>query len=64
MNKLQKLTSNVSRIDDALGFGHAVLDDLKDTISIKSEEKNRRIIRVDGRRTVSLPISTLNCIKC
>lgn len=64
MNELQKLTSNVSRIADAPCFGHAVRDDLKDTISIKSGEKNRRIIRVDGRRMISLPLSTLNCIKC
>ena len=30
----------------------------------KAEEKNSRIIRVDGRRMISLPLSTLNCIKC
>lgn len=43
--------------DDAPGFGHAVRDNLV-------EEKNRRIIRVDGSRMISLPLSTLNCIKC
>jgi hypothetical protein len=55
-NRDFSITAEDGLFDDALGFGHAVLADL--------EEENLRIIRVDGRRMISLPLSTLNCIKC